>query len=435
MAAHRSRDRPTAAVYYERAHSFRVIIFLLVQCAAAADYSMRKLLLIFAFVACACRAYPFTSVTVSQLENKLAARPAISDAELAQRIGGLKLGERLSEAKFTSMLASLPGPLSQQALVAVADQSEFLPPPKAEIPSIAAPNAAEQSRIVELAAGYLDRTVPTLPDFIATRSTVRYQDRLLTPSNNVNSFETDLPLQLAERSTGAVLYRNHREATVGSVRQGGPAAGKPGGLSTNGTFGPILGTVLADTAHARMQWSRWEQSAAGLVAVFYFTVPQRDSHYVVSYCCVPPGNSRSDSRVDRKGAFEGRFGYRGEMTIDPTSGAILRLVLMAHLASTLPIDVADIFVRYGPVEIGGKTYISPLKSVSVSRARAMLDVKGYNFSFVRGLSVNMLTDTLFTNYNRFRGDVRIVEGDGDSRGDRTVQGMPAEPNGVPDAPQ
>jgi hypothetical protein len=62
-------------------------------------------------------------------------------------------------------------------------------------------------------------------------------------------------------------------------------------------------------------------------------------------------------------------------------------------------------------------------------------VKGYNFSFVRGLSVNMLTDTLFTNYNRFRGDVRIVEGDGDSRGDRTVQGMPAEPNGVPDAPQ
>jgi len=182
---------------------------------------MRKLLLIFAFVACACRAYPFTSVTVSQLENKLAARPAISDAELAQRIGGLKLGERLSEAKFTSMLASLPGPLSQQALVAVADQSEFLPPPKAEIPSIAAPNAAEQSRIVELAAGYLDRTVPTLPDFIATRSTVRYQDRLLTPSNNVNSFETDLPLQLAERSTGAVLYRNHREATVGSVRQAG----------------------------------------------------------------------------------------------------------------------------------------------------------------------------------------------------------------------
>lgn len=75
--------------------------------------------------------------------------------------------------------------------------------------------------------------------------------------------------------------------------------------------------------------------------------------------------------------------YR-QTTVDPETGAVLRLTRMADvaqgdLASMLsestagtPLSRADMLVEYGPVEIGGNTYICPVRSVAISKARVPL---------------------------------------------------------------
>jgi hypothetical protein len=64
-------------------------------------------------------------------------------------------------------------------------------------------------------------------------------------------------------------------------------------------------------------------------------------------------------------------GHHGEITIDPATGAILRLYIEADLEPNLPMTRASTLVEYGTVDIGGKPYICPLKSISISRSRTV----------------------------------------------------------------
>jgi hypothetical protein len=57
--------------------------------------------------------------------------------------------------------------------------------------------------------------------------------------------------------------------------------------------------------------------------------------------------------------------FHGEFAIDPKTGAILRLTMQAALDPRLPLDESSVVVEYGPVVIGGTTYIYSLRSVSI----------------------------------------------------------------------
>lgn len=46
--------------------------------------------------------------------------------------------------------------------------------------------------------------------------------------------------------------------------------------------------------------------------------------------------------------------------------------VQADLAAFVPVKRSDLIVTYGPVEIGGKTYILPVRSVSLSRGRTVV---------------------------------------------------------------
>ena len=106
-------------------------------------------------------------------------------------------------------------------------------------------------------------------------------------------------------------------------------------------------------------WIRWEQRVGGRLAVFRYSVPKENqkSAYAAAGCCLPDG--------DGTGGFEKRTSYHGEISIDPASGAILRLTIEADLYGFVPLDRSDIMVEYSPVEIGGKNYICPVRSVSI----------------------------------------------------------------------
>jgi VWFA-related protein len=331
-------------------------------------------------------------VTVDQLEQLL-------DAGVARDFAGLELTERLSSAKLSLWVSRVHGEKARKELVGLADASAFLEPPSAEIVSDPTPNASEQQLIISMAAEYVRNTIPKLPNFNARRTTVRYED---TPQfhegNTLMNYEQ---LHMTESSMETVLYRNGTEL-VDSGKKRANSKGRE--LTTYGTFGPVLRLVQGLFAiPGHLAWSRWEQDEHGRRAVFRYTVPLKQSLYEVSGCCLPSG--------DGTRAFNIVAGYHGEIAIDPTSGAILRLEAKADLKSFVPLIKSDITVEYGPVEIGGKIYLCPVKSVSLMRSRSVVFLKEWDEGFrTYGPYATTMNDITFDNYHVFRAESRVLTG-------------------------
>lgn len=337
-------------------------------------------------------------VTVEQLDRVLAAASNESDAELARQLSTLELSERLSDTKLSSWTASLRGKKARQALVALADVSAFLDPPAAEIPRDAAPDLTAQRVIVSLAVDYVNNTIPKLPNFYATRATVRYEE---TPQYIDSSTPIAYrPFNVAASFKETVLYSNGKEVVDFSRDKGKKRKVEDGHLVTYGVFGPLLGAVT-DAIASGLIWSRWELGTGTPHAVFHYEIPGQKSRYQVGACCLPDG--------DGTGAFETTAGYHGEIAIDPASGAILRLELVAEMKSTTPLIRSDIMIEYGSVKIGGKTYICPVKSVSISRARSVTVLTEWDESFRSyGPFATMLNDTTFDDYHLFRAESHVL---------------------------
>jgi hypothetical protein len=72
---------------------------------------------------------------------------------------------------------------------------------------------------------------------------------------------------------------------------------------------------------------------------------------------------------------------------------------------------SGIMVEYGPVVIGEKTYICPIRSVSISRQRTVKLVEEWGESFgVYGRFETILNDVTFEQYHIFRAQSRILPG-------------------------
>ena len=369
---------------------------------------MQKLGLLLLAAGIALPGFAATRVTVEQLEHVLAAGHGKPDVKLAKQLSDLELTERLSAAKLSRWEADSPGPESRQALVALADQSAFLDPPAAEIPATATPDLDTQRKIMAQAVDYAVRTISKLPDFFATRDTIHFED---TPPRQLDTGYR--PLHPVARTSATLLYRDGKEVVDSGAAKGSPSQQAAPALTTSGVFGLILGTVLVDSSHGKLVWSHWEQAAAGAEAVFHYAVPREQSHYRVEFCCV-----RGDHG---NGAFKQLSGYHGEITVDPLNGAVLRLTLEADLQPTDPLVRSDIVVEYGPVEIGGKTYICPIKSVSITVSPALAsdasEMQRYRGKLLdkdnwaaREHLQTLLNDVVFEQYHLFRAEARILSG-------------------------
>lgn len=354
-------------------------------------------------------------VSVEQLEQTLAQAAARPDAELAWwQLSDLQLTERLSPSENSRLEQTLPGEKSRQALRILADTSAFLDPPTSELPSQTTPDLAEQRRIMGLVAAYVSKTIPQLPNFFATRRTTHYED---TPQfNDARGFLVPYqPVHIEGESQVTVFYRDGREIVdAGTDKKSRP---KIEGLTTWGTFGPILGTVLVDAAESRLAWSHWDRDTTGSLAVFTYSVARETSHYEVNYCCVA---NESATEAAQTRPFRQLVGYHGELSVDPSSGTILRLTVEADLKSTAPVSKAAILVVYGPVEIGGKSYACPVRSISMTLAQTLQVSKDYKFALANQLQPlkTSLNDVAFLQYHVFRAEAHVLTGDGAIGGEK-----------------
>jgi VWFA-related protein len=372
-------------------------------------------------------------VTVEQLKQSLNSYSGRSGEELVDQLNSLELTERLSGQELLSLMAGLHNSKAQQKLVILADASAFLNPPTADVIGDAPPDNQAQNRMISLTVDYLNKILPKLPNFFATRVTKRYEetpeqpaprDTQLTPSKYepmgqggiiYSAMQPSIyhtgdvfgvayqPLHLVDSTSDTVLYRDNDEVIDPKAVKANKANKKYRYLIAHGTFGPILSMVIVDAIAVRnaLTWSRWEHSAGKTEAVFSYTVPAERSHYQVDYCCRLDGNQTD--------VLDKRTGYHGEIAIDPTSGAILHLTVEADLKPFLPMVRSDTMVDYGSVEIGGVAYICPLRSVTLVRQRTFKTLREWDDSFETfGPFISIVNDVTFKDYHVFRPEVRIL---------------------------
>ena len=353
-------------------------------------------------------------VTVAQLHEILAAQQTEnkSDGDRAQQLNSLELTEQLTQPTLDRITAEFkPGPKTALSLKLLADSSVFLEPPAGELLDKAPPAVAEQRAMMKSAINFVGVTLHQMPDFLATRLTDSYDNIPLSVTHSGWAPHTDL--HPAGNFSHHITYRNGQEVldlqpdSSGAKPKNEPS---PAGLVSFGEFGAALGVILTDASKGILKWSHWEQTAAGPVAVYHYEVPTAASHYWVNYCCVrSSSNDTSDAiasvlpDLNRDvNSYHGTPSYHGNLYLDPATGAVLRVTVESDLKPSDPIMRAAISVQYGPVEIGGKSYICPMHSIAISLTKSHA---GGDMSDREILRIN---DVSFTDYHRFGSTVRII---------------------------
>ena len=416
---------------------------------------MRRLILLALLAVLAVRANAAdhaSRVTVDELQQALAASENAhrADGEVAEQLAGMELTERLSAARLARLKADLPGVKAQQALVALADMSVFLDPPDAEIPARPRPDAAGLRQMLVSLVNYVNTTVRQLPNFMATRDTTRFEDRPLQDVQGPVGMTTliYLPLHVVGRSNVLVAYRDGHEVLEKVAEKSKRGESQERGLFTEGVFGPILSTVVGDALKGQITWSRWEEGASGTEAVFHYSVPKEKSHYSVGFCCVAggvttethelPGSYSLDSPEPTDlHSFAEIAAYHGEFAFDPASGAILRITLEADMPPHEVVSKNGMRVEYGAVDIAGKSYICPLRGVSMLMAHSTkppLGMQRLPESYVSPTKT-FLNDAVFEQYRRFGSETRIVSGDGGVAGGSAPGAVAADSTSPQSAPE
>ena len=399
--------------------------------------AMRKWTVLLLLLGSAWPAMAAKSVTVGQLEQLLDSLREKSDGKVAQELSDLELSERVSPARLTHWEADFKGSKTHEALIKLADLAAFLNPPAADVVPIPGPDSATQERMLALAADYVKTTITRLPNFLATRETTHFEDTpsletvIADGSNTVGlrSRATRLPattvssteyksLHSTGTSSTTVTYRDGNEVHETDTEQGKNQSKPAKGLTTNGEFGPILSVVMGDVVRGEVTWQRWEQGASEPVAVFRYAVPEEQSNYLVG---VPAGD-----KVEQVYS-----GYHGEIAIDPATGAILRISVVAELPPPYEAMQTATLVEYAPVMIGEQSYICPVRGVAFSKVPV-----AHGAAPQEGSAVNVQTqvnDVAFTQYHLFRSKARIVTEES-GKGDAPGGSPPAAPPPGPAAP-
>jgi len=363
----------------------------------------------------ACIALPASAakrLTIEQLRQLLdnAERVHRTDAELARQIGDSELSQRMTSADLQRLANRFKGHAQiTLALQLLADQSAFLEPPQDELPKLPPLDKAEQQKQLEAAHVFALKTLPNLPNLLATKATFNFDDSpQVLPKGG-----------WAERDGLHLIGQSKSEISVRNESENASATDKPiqtqasGGLISWGEFGSTLFIVLGDIPGGTIRWDHWEQGSAGPISVFHYDVPKSASHYEL---VMPTRRARAMTGTDRWMGTAGvlqnssttvmvhsKPAYHGSLWIDPATGAVLGLTVIADLKGDSTLQRGAVLVEYGSVKIADTTFICPTRSLALSAAAANVR------STLEGQTTLWLNENLFSDYHRFASTSRILD--------------------------
>lgn len=338
-------------------------------------------------------------ITVAELKQTLSAmhQDKKGDADVANALKQVELSEELTRETMNSLVADVPGPLSTEQIYVLEARSATLPPPAADIPTAAAPDAAAQKAMLDKAADYVSKTYEQLPGLTATKTTIRFQDNVeaAAPSSGIHGSATDVttgsgfvsPYQFIHyiNSTDSHVASDHGAEKMPSEKDKTPwGANKMIALQMPD---PSLGTVFQEAQSAgTIKFARWETVNGKQTAVFSYDVPKKKGRFPVNVCCFPDvdqtgvanfqsaalGGARGGGGGGASGNFQTNTNwndykttvpYHGEFFIDPSSGMVVRMITQAELKPSEVVHQVDERVDYGPVNAGGKTLVVPVRTI------------------------------------------------------------------------
>jgi hypothetical protein len=158
-------------------------------------------------------------------------------------------------------------------------------------------------------------------------------------------------------------------------------------LTSIGEFDEDLGIIVADSVKGKISWSHWEQTSAGLLAVFQYEVPKEASHFKIYFCCGWDPAANADI------SYDGTPAYHGSLSIAPSNGAILRSTLEVEFDSFDPTPSFGVAVQYAQVDTEGQSSTLPIRSVSIGEGTTRAEKRSW---------INLFIDEVsFTDYHRF----------------------------------
>jgi VWFA-related protein len=353
------------------------------------------ILLIFAGLNC----FGATRASVAELSSSISSAQSAhqSDKEIARRITSIELTERLTESTLATLLRQGLGAQTTDALQLLVDESSFLDPPASELPDSAPPTSEEKKELVGRADDYTLHYLKKLPNFLCTLVIRRF--------DNGNALKR---VQLRDTVSGELSFDlvkgSDAVQAVNGILDAGH--GQSQGMTGHGEFGGLLAQIFFGGSHAQAVWSHWELVEGKRVAVFNYSIEKAHASYTVSYCCQP-------------NLIKVETASKGQLSIDPSSGAILRMTEQAvDIPLLFPVHNAGIMVEYRAVDIGGKSYLLPIRGISVADMKwnAMaLELAGIPTILSNAYDserqydeVHSLNEVHFTNYHKFEAESRLL---------------------------
>jgi hypothetical protein len=301
---------------------------------------------------------------------------------------------------MNGLVQYVPGPLSTEQIYVLEARSAVLAPPAADLPTAPAPDAAAQKALLDKAVDYAANTYGHLPALAVTKTTLRFQDNVEAPpaSSGLHSSAADISTGSSFVSpTQFVHYINSTETHI-EIENGAeklPSEKDKTQWGANRMIAlqhptPSLTFITQESqAAGDIKWLRWELVNGKQAAVFSFGVDRKKTHYAVNYCCFPDVDQTGTARFSgamgaglpggsagASGGAKGNFQtntdwknykatvpYHGELFIDPDTGIVVRLIAEGEFKPSEVVHQEDTRIDYGPVTVGDKTLILPIKTV------------------------------------------------------------------------
>lgn len=319
------------------------------------------------------------------------------DGRLALQLAGIELEERLSTLSLYRLAGRYRlGSRAQMALQQIADRSALLKLPPSEQMARAAPDDEAQRAMLNAARDYVFGKLSHLPDFVATRTTTTFVDaptplRLSSPEA-AEFHRSDMVQQ-------EITFRDGKEVLLpatGALK--GQSAETSTAFESRGEFGTQAAVLLMDVQAGSISFDHWEDTPGGIGAVYQYSVPRTNSHDEVTDHC------------EGESSFHDLPGYHGSIAIAPQSGAILRITLEADSDKDDPVSHVASVIEYGPVLIGNRRYLCPLRSLTFMTQKAS-GCSQHRRKLQKPIS--MFNRTIFSNYHRFGSSSTIIYGEVD----------------------